>query len=133
MTRINVLHPSQLSDKHLSGEYHEVTRIFTHVRKAVESGKSLTDYKIPESYRLGKGHVTFFYNKLAYISWRYYHLALELSERAFSRGKASSVNFAQVTKIIVDSKNRIPAEWWGNYIPTPESKTINIARLEEKS
>lgn len=40
MSHINVVPEQGISHEHLSGEFHEITRVFTHVRKAVKSGKT---------------------------------------------------------------------------------------------
>lgn len=130
MTRINVIAISELEPKILSGEFHEITRAFTHVRKAVEKGKAVSDYKIPPAYKLGNGHVTFFYNKLEYISNRYISLALELRYRAVKLNKDSSCDLKQVLKIIDDARSDIPQDWWNDYTPTSEAININQQRLQ---
>lgn len=68
MTRINVgIHPKELPKKLLLAEHREITRI----PNAIKSGKAkLAD--IPPTFRLGTGHVKFFYNKILYLKKRYY-------------------------------------------------------------
>ena len=66
MTRINTVPVECLSDKHLLAEYRELPRIFTAVAKIYDSGNQLpTD--IPPNYKLGAGHVKFFYDKLLWL------------------------------------------------------------------
>lgn len=131
MTRINVVPEDQLSDKHLSGEYHEISRVFELVRKFLQRGGSLS---IPTEYRLGEGHVLFFYRRLEYIAARYTRLALEMRYRAFKRGRDSGVDMFVVAEIIQCARDSIHDErWWNDYVPTPEAIAINWQRLEERS
>ena len=71
MTRINLVAPSMLTDQHLFAEYREITRLFALVRAACDKHPaSAIRSKIPDSYRLGVGHVLFFYDKLGFIEVR---------------------------------------------------------------
>lgn len=77
MTRINVLNPTELNNKMLVAEVHEITRVFGLARKAqfdIIKGKR----KIPPEYKLGENHVLFFYNKLKFIADRYESLVAEM-------------------------------------------------------
>lgn len=131
MTRINVVPEEELSDQHLAGEYHEISRVFELVRKYLQRGGSLS---IPSHYVLGEGHVIFFYRRLQYIATRYVRLALEMRYRAFKRGRDSGIDLAVVLEIIECAHDSIPDEkWWGNYDPTPEAIALNWQRLEERS
>ena len=58
MTRINVgIPPEELTDKHLLAEHREIKRI----PNCIAKGKYNMD-GIPDRFKLGKGHVKFFYN-----------------------------------------------------------------------
>lgn len=127
MTRINVVPVTELSDKHLSGEFHEISRVFTLARK---SGSAHP--KAPTQYTLGKGHVRFFYDKLEYIACRYHSLAHELSLRAFLKKRESKVDMDRVRKVVLDARLEVP-HLFGNYKPTPESLAISRQRLLERS
>lgn len=132
MTRINVVPEQELSDKHLAGEYHEITRVFELVRKFTnrESGQLV----IPPAYCLGKGHVTFFFTRLGYIASRYLRLALEMRYRAYQRGKESAVEVHIVLEIIQCARDSIPYErWWNDYDPTPEALALNRLRIADRS
>ena len=61
MTRINVVPPAELCNKHLLAEYRELPRVFG-LAKPVDDA--------PSAYVLGKGHVRFFYDKLGYLAKR---------------------------------------------------------------
>ncbi len=74
MSRINCIPPHELHNKHLLAEYRELPRVFRLARN---------DAIIPEKYTLGKGHVTFFYNKLAYLYERQIQLYNEMLRRGY--------------------------------------------------
>lgn len=127
MTRINVVPVECLTDKHLMAEYRELPRIFTAVLKAQEQGKTPADYDIPESYCLGKGHVTFFYDKI----WWLYHRYTALYQRLIMDGV--SVNKDMYYSIRENAFNNINTEWWNDWSPTPEDMYLNMARLAKRS
>ncbi len=67
MTRINCgIPPYILTSKHLLAEHRELKRIPNCIKK----GKFTLD-NIPDNFKLGTGHVKFFYNKLKYLHKRY--------------------------------------------------------------
>lgn len=82
MTRINAgIKPVELCDKHLLAEIRELPRILNKIK----SGKARPDKnKIPVNFVLGKGHETFFYNKLKYLIDRHKRLIKEANERDFN-------------------------------------------------
>jgi len=129
MTRINVVPEQELSDQHLAGEYHEISRVFELVRKF-----QATPRKLPIAYCLGAGHVIFFYDKLGYIARRYISLALEMRYRAFKRGRDSGIDMRIVLEIVECAHDSIQDDhWWNDYTPTPEALALNRARIEERS
>ena len=80
MTRINVgIPPAELVNKHLLAEHREIKRI----PNCVAKGKYNMD-GIPERFKLGKGHVKFFYNKLLYLKKRYIRIYEECIKRGFN-------------------------------------------------
>ena len=120
MTRINLVHPSELSTKHLVAEYREIVRVFALARA---SQYEMYKKKQPSKYTLGTGHVLFFYDKLKFISDRYDSLCAEMVGRKFTC-------------------NRIPKEdlhfgigkhMFFDYVPTPEAISINRQRITERS
>jgi len=122
MTRINLLDPSLLSNKHLVAEHKEITRIFTRVRT-----KPVDLIKIPESYRMGTGHVTFFYDKLGFIKNRYLSLVAEMHKRGYSTDSEKRKSILQATDEQVVDKNL-----WKEYTPTQEALSENLQRLQER-
>tara|TARA_R110002050_G_C8609028_1_gene486315 strand:+ start:79 stop:495 length:417 start_codon:yes stop_codon:yes gene_type:complete len=80
MTRISAsVKPQELCDQMLIAEHREIIRI----PNTIKSGKAIVK-NIPESFRLGTGHVKFFYNKLDYLRCRYFELHKECLERGFN-------------------------------------------------
>lgn len=130
MTRVNVLPIASLEPKILSGEFHEITRVFGLVRKSVIAGRDVSDIDIKPEYLLGRGHVKFFYNKLEYVARRYLSLAFELRYRAIKSGNKSNCDLSLVLKVISEARKDIPEQWWGDYTPTPEAMEINQHRLD---
>jgi deoxyribonuclease (pyrimidine dimer) len=127
MTRINVVPVTELSDKHLSGEFHEITRIFT---LALKRGSAHP--KAPVEYKMGEGHARFFYDKLEFISRRYWELACELQDRAKAKGSTSSVDMDQVLSIRIETRFAVP-HLFNDYVPTPEALAISRQRILERS
>ena len=80
MTRINVgIPPAELTDKHLLAEHREIKRI----PNCIAKGKYNMD-GIPGKFKLGTGHVKFFYNKLLYLKNRYIILYWTCKRRGFN-------------------------------------------------
>ena len=81
MTRINAfIKPAELCDQMLLAEHREIKRIPNVISK---SKKKLNDYDIPDDFRLGAGHVLFFYNKVEYLHERYIEIRIECRKRGF--------------------------------------------------
>lgn len=115
MTRINLVPPEELCDQHLLAEHRELTRI----PNAVARGKFSLQGQ-PDDYKLGEGHVRFFFNKMRFLHTRYHALHAECLARGF-----------QV-------HNRWPqdlphdAALWGDYQPTTQALRANRARIAER-
>lgn len=121
MTRINLVPPQELSGPHLVAEYRELPRIFNLVRNRIKKGQTPKDCKIPSEYKLGPGHVTFFFNKLYFLAHRQKSLIKEMESRGY-KPNFKSVNISD-----------IPPEWQNNYIPTKEALEINRQRIKDRS
>lgn len=83
MTRINLVHPRELTDQHLIAEYRETRLLTANMRRSFR----LTGYnkdKIPKQFTLNAGHVTFFKDKGKYIANRYQSLIEEMRARGFN-------------------------------------------------
>ena len=80
MTRINVgIPPTELINQHLIAEHREIKRI----PNCIVKGKYNME-GIPNKFKLGTGHVKFFYNKLLYLKNRYISLYNECIKRGFN-------------------------------------------------
>ena len=126
MTRINVVPVEELTNKHLMGEYHEITRVFGLVKKA--KARKINKYNFhekvnpPTEYTLGTGHVKFFYDKLGFILKRYHRLGDELASRGYNVQPLSENALTE----------GLDAFWMGSYEPTPEALKINRERIQER-
>jgi deoxyribonuclease (pyrimidine dimer) len=121
MTRINLIPPKELSGPHLVAEYRELPRIFNLVRTRIKKGHTPKDCKIPTKYKLGPGHVTFFFDKLYFLAHRQKTLINEMKKRGYS----PSFGYPDISDI--------PPEWCNHYIPTEDAIAINKQRIKERS
>lgn len=92
MTRINLIPPTTLADQHLIAEIKEINQLCGSYKKSLKSKRGISN--IPATYRLGKGHVTFFYNKGLYLHKRFE----KLKEEAIKRGFNINATFNNVFK-----------------------------------
>ena len=116
MTRINVgIPPAELVNKHLLAEHREIKRI----PNCVAKGKYNMD-RIPERFKLGKGHVKFFYNKLLYLKNRYIKLYVECVKRGFN------------VQYYIGAWNNIPKELMNDYRVKANDIRIIRERINHK-
>lgn len=118
MTRINLTLVSELADQHLMAEYRELPRIFGAVRKRIAEGKKFND--IPSDFRLGSGHVKFFYDKCGFLFLRQQEIIEELLERGFA-----------ISNTHVDVHD-IPLCLMNDFVPSAADIALSQARLDEK-
>lgn len=115
MTRINLVPPEELCDQHLLAEHRELTRI----PNAVAKGKYHLKGQ-PAEYKLGEGHVRFFFNKLAFLKKRYDALHAECKARGFN-----------VQYIWNETLPDDPSLWL-DYEATEDALQINRERIQER-
>ena len=116
MTRINVgIPPAKLTGKHLITEHREIKRIPNCIAKGKYNMEG-----IPDKYKLGTGHVKFFYNKLLYLKNRYIKLYVECIKRGFN------------VQYYIKAWDNVPKELMGDYQPTPNDKKIIKQRIKDK-
>lgn len=124
MTRVNLIDVALLTDQHLFAEYREITRVLVLALQAGQKHSFASiKSKIPTTYRLNTGHVLFFYDKLAFIERRYFALRDELLKR--------QVNIT-LKDSIVDYRQQIDMQFYGDFKPTQTDVSINIDRIIEK-
>lgn len=115
MTRINLVPPQELCDQHLLAEHRELTRIPNAVAKGKFSLKGQ-----PSDYKLGEGHVRFFFNKLGFLKKRYDLLHAECKARGFN--------------VQYFWQNELPTNpnLWLDYEPTEQALKANRERIAER-
>lgn len=121
MTRISVgVHPRQLCDQMLRAEHREIKRIPNTIINRLKDGKSILMHDAPKEFKLGKGHVKFFYNKIAYLHARWIMLDDECERRGFK--------MQDYTEAFVN----VPCEYYGDWECTDEAKKLVVERIEER-
>lgn len=116
MTRINAGIPArELTNKHLIAEHRELKRIPNVVAKGRCNLKN-----IPAQFTLGKGHVSFFYDKLGYLKERYIDLYSECIARGFN------------VQSYLPSWDNVPQELMNGYVPTARDVEIIRERIAER-
>jgi deoxyribonuclease (pyrimidine dimer) len=113
MVRVNLVDPKQLSDQHLIAEYDEILMLVAYIKKH----PSLIN--IPENYKLGKGHMKFFKDKIFYLKKRHELLKKEMQKRNFKTTK--TINLAEFKK---ENKK--------DWKPTQNNLKIIKKRISEK-
>jgi len=117
MARVNVgVNPKYLADQHLIAESVEITMIVGSLRV---NGYKIKGF-IPPQYKLGKGHINFFKNKLLYLARRLEEVNKEMVRRGFSPGTT--------TECLL----KAPQEFLNDWDPTLNDSAIVRARIVEK-
>jgi hypothetical protein len=130
MTRINSIHPRDLSKKHLTGEYFELPRVVTAIEKKLAKGQQIAIPKPGSKYTLGAGHVVFFYDKMSFLYQRFSTIVDEAIFRGFSLNPdaVSSVNTRFEELLTNPSLSHICNDWE----PDAAAMIENLTRLCEK-
>lgn len=123
MTRINCVPPEELTGPHLVAEYRELPRIFSSVFEHVEKDRTLNDVDQPAEYKMGKGHMKFFYDKLLWLSWRHVHIVNEMERRGYKP------NFRENLRV---TWSHIPSEYWNDWEPTEAAIAVSRARIADR-
>lgn len=116
MTRINSgIDPSELNNAMLIAEHREIKRI----PNAVKSGRFHLEGQ-PTQFTLGKGHVKFFYDKLAYLRRRYEVIYAECKKRGLN------------VTYFGTAWEGVPSQFMGEYSPTAEGAEWVRARIRKR-
>tara|TARA_R110000868_G_scaffold118456_1_gene314115 strand:+ start:206 stop:565 length:360 start_codon:yes stop_codon:yes gene_type:complete len=116
MTRINCgIPPKELTKQHLIAEHREIKRIPNCLSKGRYSLKGM-----PAQFKLGEGHVKFFYNKALYLKNRYE----ELYQECLNRG-VNATYFGEAW-------DGVPEELMNDYEPTDRDRVIIRERIKER-
>jgi len=120
MTRINLVNPADLTDKHLLAELRELPRIFSYVEK-----HGIPE-NLPTQYVLGKGHMKFFTDKLTWLFSRWCVLRREWVDiRGFKY---------ELTPNDINRKygHLFAKEQATEYIPTNYEISLNVERINNR-
>jgi deoxyribonuclease (pyrimidine dimer) len=140
MTRINLVNVKDLADQHLHAEWREIKMIPPALRRSIIARQKTYNISIlpnsnhsvahtvllrsiPATYTLNTGHVTFFYDKLTWLKFRYEELTQELLSRGY---KLSDIREYDVYI------NDIPLMFHGSFAPNFNEKKINIDRIVQR-
>ena len=85
------------------------------------NSKKWNPKKIPETFRLGTGHVMFFYDKGKYLYKRYNQIREEMITRGFNPDEDR-----------VFKKIQFPKEYYNDWIPSKSDQEIIRKRIEER-
>ena len=122
MTRINVIPVEELADQHVMAEYRELTMVNASLRRTLLSKRGFSLDRIPQTYTLNAGHVTFFYDKGLFLRHRYESLVEELRRRKYNVNPAERTVDWSVFCQYTESLNR-------NWKPSKADQAINVERL----
>ena len=122
MTRINTVHPSDLTNEWLFAEWRELPRIVNELEKHPQRYKLK---EIPDTYRMNEGHVKFFRNKLMYLALRHRQIRKELKKRNINFNHKVRVNLYYLSPTI-------KAGCLNDWHPQPVDHLINLERFEER-
>jgi len=145
MTRINLIHPTDLMDQHLMAEFYEIRRIPKCLRRSLRAaekqdvkthsyddvqvmkimGEVIVLRKIPKAFTLGTGHVTFFYDKGEFLRKRYEAILEECLCRKFNINTDSKFDEDKIFE-------RLDSRFNNDYEPSPEALAISRQRIAEK-
>lgn len=138
MTRLNLVDPTELMDQHLMAEYREIKMVPRALKRSIDaavkrvrSDAALAAVlrRIPPEYTLNTGHVSFFYDKGAYLAHRYNSLTMELLKRGYVIDRSLVLDKLGVHKSLDERFNK-------DYVPTEKALcTVReriAARIAEK-
>jgi len=116
MTRINTGFPvEELSTRHLLSEHREIKRVPNCISRGRYNLKN-----IPLEFTLGKGHVSFFYNKMQYLKNRYNKIYNECIKRGFN------------VEYYGNAWDKVPQQLMNDYEPTENAKQLIRQRIHER-
>lgn len=124
MTRINLVPVQELTDQHLFAEFREIKMVPMSLRRSLAArGIHGVMQLIPPAYVLGKGHVSFFYDKGEYLRRRYADIRRELGMRGINYDPHAPLDPYYV---------QAHTPFTGDYEPTPEALALVRARIAER-
>ena len=133
MTRLNLVPVKELMDQHLFAEFREIKMVPKSLRRSLRAlivkhganGVYALSQRIPKEYTLNKGHVSFFYDKGAYLFDRYNLLRHELRRRGYKFDENALLDHDNVFASLDHNFNN-------DYEPTEEALALVRARIAER-
>jgi deoxyribonuclease (pyrimidine dimer) len=127
MTRCNLVPPSELADQHLFAEFRELKMFPKSLARSLRArGIGGVLGMVPREYCLGKGHVSFFYDKGRYLYNRYDAIRYELRRRGINYDMHSQLDPDNVFRGMYEQ------QLYNLYIPTDAALALIRARIAEK-
>lgn len=124
MTRINLVPPSELMDQHLFAEFREIKMVPKSLARSIAArGVQGVLERIPARFTLNTGHVSFFYDKGAYLLERYGLLRLELDRRGINYNRESMFD---------PDGTMLSEHWCKHWEPDEDALAIIRQRIAEK-
>lgn len=117
MTRINLVPPSELTNRHLIAEYREIFMVPAALKRTLRSKRGYDSKRIPKNFTLNTNHVTFFYDKLGYLYKRYNLLIEEMKNRGMNPDPSRLFPMD------------CPKENYGDWIPSEDDMNIVRERI----
>lgn len=135
MTRINLVPVGELADQHLFAEFREIKMVPKSLARSLRAVEAMGArshetiihcllQRIPPAYTLGKGHVSFFYDKGLYLQQRYSQLRHELRRRG--------VQFNESALLDPDCVFDLDARLRQDYSPTADALALVRKRIAER-
>jgi deoxyribonuclease (pyrimidine dimer) len=125
MTRINLVPPQELMDQHLFAEFREIKMVPRSLARSI-AARGLEDVlrRIPPAFTLNTGHVSFFYDKGAYLRARFELLREELRRR--------DIRFSEEATLDPDRTFDLDPRLAQAYEPTPDALALVRSRIAER-
>ena len=127
MTRINAsIPPANLTDQHLMAEIKEINQLAGSFRKSTEK-KNIHEIvkmldELPKTFRLGTGHVKFFYDKPRYLMKRFEMCKQEAIKRGFEVNAIFQDEWSRyMPNALTDDRY--------DYVPTKEARELLLERI----
>lgn len=123
MTRINsAIAVKSLTDEHLLAEHREIKRL---PQCLLTSLRRNCPPRIPKRFTLGRGHVSFFYDKMTYTFKRFREIHAECLKRGFNVTDFSE----NWDKLGGACGNPF---YWDDYAPTETERVLLVERITER-
>lgn len=109
-----------MCDQMLKAEHREVVRVPNHIHKCISAKKSINFSGQPDEFKLGSGHVKFFYDKIKYLHKRWEDVHEECLARGFDMSDYSK------------AFRNIPDWLYNDWEETAEARKLVVERVTER-